>query len=243
MQSSITFQELLDLVEYKKGEFARLPLFEYMRNTSIHPRQRLSFAPCIVPVAMGFSDLCKYIFKEEPTNDPLQQLINRHCDEEHFHWNWLLEDLEKLDLNPSQSYTDSSLFLWGSETLQSRQVCSIIERHAANAKPIYKLASIQVSEVTANVFFDFSKPVALQLQALTGKEYRYFGGCHMGQEENHEINTPQAIDFIRNLDLSQEEVQQYNEVVDVVFRAYSDLMNSFLEYAKKNQNSQLLQVA
>jgi hypothetical protein len=243
MQSSITFQEVLDLVEYKKEEFARLPLFEYMRDTSIHPRQRLVFAPCIVPLAMGFGDLCKYVFKEEPTTDPLQQLINRHCDEEHFHWQWLLEDIEKLELNPSQSYTNSSLFIFGTKTVKTRQVCPKIERYAFHAKPIYKLAAILVAEVTANVYFEVSKPLALELQSLTQKEYRYFGGCHMGKEESHEINEPDIINFISNIQLSEAERTACFEIVEAVFEAYSDSMNEFLNYAQGEQYSGMLQVA
>ena len=65
----------------------------------------------------------------------------------------------------------------------------------------------------------------------------------MGQEENHEINTPEAINFIHSLKLTQEEINTYREVVDVVFQAYADLMNSFLVYAHKRSSSQLLQVA
>ena len=49
-------EKVLALIEKKKQEFAKSELFEFMRDKSIDPRQRLAFAPCIAPFTMGFGD-------------------------------------------------------------------------------------------------------------------------------------------------------------------------------------------
>ena len=68
-------EKVLELIEKKKQEFAKSGLFEFMRDQSIDPRQRLAFAPCIAPFAMSLGEFNKYVFREEPTNDPLQVIV------------------------------------------------------------------------------------------------------------------------------------------------------------------------
>ncbi len=58
-------KEVLELIAQKQQEFAQLPLFKFMQDRRIAPRQRLAFAPCLAPFAMNFKDLNKYAFREE----------------------------------------------------------------------------------------------------------------------------------------------------------------------------------
>ena len=89
---------LLDIIEKKNQEFAELPFFDYMKDESVEPRQKLAFAPVITPLALEFSELCKRVLRQEPTTNKIQEMVNRHTYEEHFHWQWLLEDMEKMGM-------------------------------------------------------------------------------------------------------------------------------------------------
>ena len=100
-----------------------------------------------------------------------------------------------------------------------------------------------MAEVTANVFFEVSKPIALQLQEITGEEYRYFGGCHMGKEESHEINTPEIRQFLNQIELTQEARQEAFDLAEKVFDVYTDAVDEYMEYVKLHNISQLMQVA
>ncbi|MBD2594893.1 hypothetical protein H6G74_11205 [Nostoc spongiaeforme FACHB-130] len=231
-------QQVLALIETKKQEFAQLPLFSFMQNQSIHPKDRLCFAPLIVPLAMGFGELCNYVFREEPTTNKVQSLLNRHTYEEHFHWQWLLEDLEKLELHHCSKLTDAMLFSFGDATLKSRNVCYQLHHHSFQADPIVKFAAMQVAEATANVFFNVSQPVALELKAITGKEYRYFGMCHLHEEEHHHINTPNIVSFFQQIELNDQQRQQALLAVEAIFTAYTEAMNSFLDFAKQQMSTQ-----
>lgn len=236
-------EEVFAFIQEKNQEFAQLPLFEFMQDNNLHPKQRLIFAPCITPLALGFGELCQYTFREEPSDDELQQIINRHTYEEYFHWKWLIEDIEKLGFDYSSNYASTVYFLWGEETKRNRAVCPLIERSIFKANPIQKLVALEVAEVTANVFFEVSKPIALQLQEITGEEYRYFGGCHMGKEESHEINTPEIRQFLNQIELTQEARQEAFDLAEEVFDVYTDAVDEYMEYAKLHHISQLIQVA
>ena len=53
----------------------------------------------VIPFIMGYSDLNKYVFRKgegDADLEPLQVLLNAHTYEEDFHWQWMLNDLEKL---------------------------------------------------------------------------------------------------------------------------------------------------
>ncbi len=233
-------KEVLAFIQNKKHEFAELALFEYLQDQSIDPRQRLAFAPCLSPLVMGFADLWKDIFRQEPTNNKIQALINQHTYEEQYHWHWLLEDMQKLELNQSLTFNDALRFLWGEETQKTRQVCPKIERCIFRAEPLQKLVALEVSEATANVFFSMTQKAANELQGITKKQYRYFGGHHLGQENNHNINTHDVLRFFEEIPLTDDRRQEYFELVNQLFEAFAESMDELLAYAKTHKIEQPL---
>jgi hypothetical protein len=233
-------KEVLALIQKRKQEFAELPLFDYLQDKSIDPRQRLAFAPCLVPLATGFSDLCKYGFREEPTTNTIQAIINLHSYEEQDHWHWLMEDLQKLDLDKSLKFTDTLKFMWGEETKKTRQVCPKIERSILISDPLQKLIGVLVSEVTGNVFFSNTEQVVKQLQGIGKKQYRFFGNHHLTQENNHNINRRNVVEFFAQIEITDEQRQVYFALVDELFEAYAESMDELLVYAKTHKVEQPL---
>ncbi|MBW4668454.1 MAG: hypothetical protein KME60_13765 [Cyanomargarita calcarea GSE-NOS-MK-12-04C] len=236
-------KEILKFIEQKKQDFVKLPLFKFMQDKSIDPKQRLSFAPCLVPLAMGFGELCNIAFRQEPTTNKIQELINKHTYEEHFHWQWLLEDIGKLGLDDSLRLTDAINLMWAEETKKNRAVCSFLGQYNFHADPVLRLVLIEVSEVTANVFFSITKTVAEELQKNTGQEYRYFGMCHLNVENTHTLGKKDAVVFLESIEITEETREKAFELVKLAFEAYTEAMNELLAYAKKQENSKLLQVA
>ena len=47
-------KDIIVFIENKKQEFARLPLFEFIANKNIHPKQRLIFAVSLFNVRSKF---------------------------------------------------------------------------------------------------------------------------------------------------------------------------------------------
>ena len=213
-------QAILQLIEQKNQEYAQHPFFQYLADPEIDPYQKLSFAPVIAPLALEFGELCNRVFKQEPTTDPLQAMVNQHAEEEHFHWQWLIEDLEKLGIDYSMRFSDALKFIWSKHTRVARSMYYRFERYTEGDDPILKLVAIEVAEVTANV------------QATTGQELRYFGMCHNQVENTHTLHMPDSMEILRNLEVSEETFQRSLEVVERGFEFFNELMQEFLIYAQ-----------
>src|SRR5688572_16410726 len=98
-----------------KKRYAALPLFEFMRNESLSPRERLGFFPCMAPFILAFGDLNKYVMRDEASSDPHQQLVNAHTYEDDHHWPWYLEDLTALGFDRPTSMTQLLTFLYSDQ--------------------------------------------------------------------------------------------------------------------------------
>ena len=231
-------EEVLALIEKKKQEFAKSGLFEFMRDQSIDPRQRLAFAPCIAPFVMSFAECNKYVFREEPTNDPIQELVNKHSYEEDDHWLWFLEDLETLGINKSLKFSDAVNFVWSEETRASRLVSHQILRYAYGASPIIKLLILEVVEATGNVFFSMAQPIAEELATITQKELIYFGHFHWEVENSHSKDLPQQTRWSETIQLTIKSRREAFEVVEKLFEVFTELMDELLVYAKTHSFDQ-----
>lgn len=93
---------VLQHIEINKESYAQLPLFEFLRDERRTPQERLAFLPHIAFFIMAFSDLNKFVLRDEtPSIDSYQRKVNAHTYEDDHHWPWYLEDLHKLGYNRS----------------------------------------------------------------------------------------------------------------------------------------------
>ena len=88
-----------------KRHYSKLPLFEFLRDESITPRDRLAFFPCMAPFILAFSDLNRFVLRDEGNQDPRQLLVNDHTREDDHHWPWYLEDFTKLGFDRTTAVT------------------------------------------------------------------------------------------------------------------------------------------
>lgn len=231
-------EKVLALIEKKKQEFAKSGLFEFMRDKSIDPRQRLAFAPCIAPFTMGFGELNKYVFREEPTNDPLQAMVNHHTYEDDHHWWWFLEDLETLGIDKSMKFSESLKFVWNEETKASRWVIHQIFRYGFGASPTTKLVILEVVEATGDVFLSMSALIAEELRTITDKEFVYFGYSHLGVETGHTTGTPEVEQLIKNIQMTEEARQEAFKIVEELFEVFTQFTDELLVHAKTHSFEQ-----
>lgn len=235
-------KEVLALIETRKQEFSKLPLFRFLQDKNIEPRERLSWVPCLTPLAMEFSQLNKYDLRKEPTSDPIQAIINQYTYEDDYHWQWFLEDIEKLGLNYSIKFCDAAKFYWGAETQRTRQVCHQIALHTFRAEPVVVLAAIEAIEATGNVTFALTTKIVEELQKTTGKNYRYFGHYHLCAENDHVIGIDDIEILMENIELTEEQKTKSFEVVDKVFELFTEATHEMLAYAEKHSIAQLVKL-
>ncbi|MBV6624564.1 MAG: hypothetical protein KI793_16765 [Rivularia sp. (in: Bacteria)] len=234
-------KEVLAHIENKKQEFAKMPLFEYMKDTSIDPRQRLAWAPCAAPFAMGFAELNRDVFRDEQANDPIQKVINQHTCEDDHHWLWFLKDIERLEMNKNLKFTDALTFLWSEETRIPRSVIYELYKQTFKASPIHKLVVIEVIEATGNILNSATALVTKELQNINGKNLLYFGDVHLSVEPGYVIGIENIDKFIKEITLTQQEMNDYFDVVNQIFDLFIELTNALLIYAKKHEIKQLAQ--
>ncbi len=236
-------KEVLELIEQKKQEFAKLPFFEFLQDKSIDPRQRLIWVPCIAPLVMTFGELNKYILRKELINPQIelpnqkvQNLINQHTYEDDHHWIWFLEDLEKMGFNPFVSFTDVLKFLWSKETQAARYVTYELVISAFHKDPMLKLAALESVEATGNIGFSIFAEVGKELQEITHQKYRYFSKSHLDVEMGHlygETNNVEQFMYLQTILLTTDQRTQAFELVDKIFESFTDLLNQMMIYANQ----------
>jgi len=231
-------EKVLALIEKKKQEFAKSGLFEFMRDQSIDPRQRLAFAPCIATFAMSFGEFNKYVFREEPTNDPLQVIVNNHTYEDDHHWLWFLEDLDRLSIDRSLKFSESLKFLWNEETKASRWVMHQIFRHAFGASPTTKLVIVEVIEATGDVFLSMSALITEELRTITQRDLLYFGCSHLVVETGHTTGTAEADQLIKSIQMTEETRQEAFKIVEELFEVFTQFTDELLVHAKTHSFEQ-----
>lgn len=203
----------------RADEFARIPLFAFLRDASIPPRERLAFAPHIAFFVMGFGDFNKYILRDTGSDDRWQKVVNEHTLEDDHHWRWYLDDLRKLEGWGAASFVDTLGFLWGDQASRARmfmyQLCGL----AHGADPLLKLAITQAIEGTGHVFFSAVAPAARAFTEATGKNLVYFGRFHMERETGHVMASGEALEAVDALMLPEPIKSRALDAVDTIFAA------------------------
>lgn len=233
-------KEILNLIKKKQVEFSQLPLYQFLRNESIAPQKRLAFVPCCSFFVMGFGELNKYAFREEPTDDPIQKIVNQHTYEDDCHWPWFLEDLEKLGMNHSLQFSSCLRYLWNEDNLFSRSTIYNLYKLGYKAHPIQKLAIIEAIEATADIFLGATAQVCQELKSFSPQDYRYFGGYHFTVDTSHTIFSSKLQQFIENIQIPEQIEASVHAAVEEVFEVFAEFNASLLEYALNYSSSESL---
>ncbi|MEM9091794.1 MAG: hypothetical protein AAGC93_24020 [Cyanobacteria bacterium P01_F01_bin.53] len=218
-------KQVLNHIQLKKQAYEQLPFFNFVRDSSIDPLRRLAWAPYAAPFIMGFIDLNKYVFRVEPTEDPLQEILNRHTYEDDRHWRWFLEDLQKLGFDKPLGFNDALQFFWGEETKYSRELTYQFCRYGLGTAPIQKAIAIETIEAAGNVQFSAAAEASRDLQTITGQQYKYFGDIHLSVETGRTFGSVTAEEYIENIQLTPEAREAAFELVDTIFSVLTSWKN------------------
>ena len=171
-----------------KRHYSRLPLFDFLRNETIAPRDRLAFYPCIAPFILAFSDLNRFVLRDEPTEDPYQKLVNAHTHEDDHHWPWYLEDYQKLGFDRGVSVTQSLRATMKDDVRENRMLMPRLAQLACDATSVEKLVIVEAIEETGNVLFGLTSKLAQRIHTEGGPELRYLGQFHFSRETGHAMH-------------------------------------------------------
>ena len=214
-----------------KRHYSKLPLFEFLRCETIAPRDRLGFLPCIAPFILAFSDLNRFVLRDETSRDPHQLLVNEHTREDDHHWPWYLEDLTKLGFDRSAHVTQVLRSYMKDDAQENRMLMARLAQLLYGATPTEKLVVVEAIEETGNVLFGLTSKVAAQLQADGGPELRYLGQFHFARETGHAMH---GMDHrvLEAIELNELERMRCLDLSFRVFDLFADWSTELLAYAK-----------
>jgi hypothetical protein len=233
-----TMKHILNKIQDHKQIYANLPLFQFMRDTSLPEEERLAFYPCMAHFILSFGDINKYMLRQEPADDPYQARVNTHTYEDDYHWPWYLEDFTKLGFDYLCNPTSWMRFLWSDETRQNRILTYRLAALTAEASAVERIAIIEAIEETGNVLFSTMLDLAEAIEFRRGLQLRYCGEFHFSLESGHSVGSDRI--EIAEIPLDEPTKARCIFLVDEVFSLFEDWTNELLCYAKKHSNLALI---
>jgi hypothetical protein len=213
-----------------KRAYEKLPLFQFLRDDAMTPRERLGFYPCMAPFILAFGDLNKYVLRDERSSDPYQCLVNAHTHEDDHHWPWYLEDYSTLGFDALQPMTDALRFLYSDETKVNRMLSAKLAHLIFGATPLERLVIIEAIEETGNVLFSLTVALARRIEREQRVTLRYLGDFHFALESGHAVN---GLDHRELAAIALDEAQRARclELVAQVFKCFEEWTNELLAFA------------
>src|ERR1700679_3838603 len=100
---------MLEYIEQKRIAFERTEFFtEYFDSSNYTTEEKLAWITMKVFFNMCYGDINRFIINtSNDCNDTMQEALNTHTEEENFHWQWMLADIEQLGMNEQRSFTDT----------------------------------------------------------------------------------------------------------------------------------------
>lgn len=226
---------IFEHIQKRSAEFSDRPLFRYLMDPSIDPRERLEFVPCVSHFVMTFADLYHFFLTESTPKDRYQELVNVHLSEEGTHWKWFLADLTNLGLDPELRFTDTLRLLWGDETIKTRRLAYEICKRSAGLDSLEKLVLVQAIEATGRVGLEAAVPVGNQVAAKTSRNLVYFGGHHLDTERQHTLEEDAIHRSLLDVTLDEPTRARLCRIIDDVFAHFSDFVDEAFGVATKRK--------
>ncbi len=227
-------QEVINYIEEQRRLYEAHDFFaQLLADESLSGERRLAWAPSVIPFIMGYSDLNKYVFRKgegDAELDRLQVLLNAHTYEEDFHWQWLLNDLDKLGADSRMPLSDATRVLWGADFTHSRRLCLELAALASDSPTYAVFAMVESIEAVSITIFKHCQGITMR----DGRECEFFGTKHYAAEASHSIKSPEVAESsLPALGLIQR--KEAKLMVDQVFSLFADWSTSLLRFATGNE--------
>lgn len=224
--------DVVRAIKEQTAIFERLPLFEYLRDTTIDPRRRLAFAPSAAHYILTFTDFCQYVLREVPAKDRLQEIVNAQTYEEAEHSRWFIADLARLGYDPMLRFSDALNFIWGSATVKSRMLSYHLCHMAIGADSVRKLVLVQCVEATAEVIIEHVMMVGREWTAQTGQALQFFGSTHEDAEAHHTIWDGSIEAVVQSIQLQDDVRRELLRLVEDAFGHFTEFTHELLASAR-----------
>ena len=186
------FQEVIDEIEVHRADLSKHAFVNMLADESIPVRKRMQFAPYWTFFAVAGADLLDSWLRIPEPKTELEKKVNVFIEEDNFHYNLFLHDVEKIlgySVDRYGSYEAVMRHVFGDD---SKAVRMLVYTWAAGPKkskdPIVTLAVFEAIEAGLKDMFEtiFAKVYAGNGGIL---ELKYFGQEHVDLEMNHTVTS------------------------------------------------------
>lgn len=179
-------KEMIPVIQEKMKVLENTQLCKWLRENEENGEDRFLFTPSMAFFVLGFRDILEATRIPNPKTD-LEREINIHCNEDIDHWQWYLNDLEKMGFS-HQSWGAGAIdvlrTVWNDDAYIVRKM---VYETIANIKkyndPLISLSIIEVLEAAFGVFITHMLKPIQHLGVYHGLEY--FGSLHVEKELAH----------------------------------------------------------
>jgi hypothetical protein len=220
---------LLEYIEQKRKAFEDIDFFtQYFDSSNYTTEEKLMWITMKVFFTMCYCDINRFIFNvHNDNNDIMQDELNIHSQEEDFHWQWMLADIEQLGMNQARSFTDTVRLLWSDEYSAARKVIyKVIALYAAAPQPHIRFAIVEALEATSVTWFKHAQG----FKDKHGKELQFFGNKHYSLESTHWIKSDKFSS--KWVELTPEERKEAQKQIDIIFALFEYWLHGYYSLAK-----------
>ncbi|XP_031570407.1 uncharacterized protein LOC116304766 [Actinia tenebrosa] len=246
-QSCCSFADVLALIEKERARMSETnPLFPLLRDESIPPKQRLAFAPYMLYFSIGCPDILTYwmrIDKPEHELSDIEKRVNTFVNEDNFHYNFYLRDLETLGWSLDKFGSTGGLLrhVWASESSSVRLLMyEVVSSLRRSKDPLVALTVVELLEAGLyDLFTIIYKHIAKAPNGIP--ELQYFGDAHVNLEQHHTVTSWFSGDDAPSLSISDNSLspktaQILPDVVKDVMNRFDAMYWTFYEIVKKGPN-------
>ena len=188
--SAGNFQEVIDTIEEKAAEISHHKFFKFLSDETIPARKRMQFMPYWTYFSMAGSDLLDSWFRIPNPDTELEHRVNTFIDEDNFHYNLFLYDVEEVlgyTTSDFGSYTAVLRHIWGDDSKAVRMLVNTWGTGAKMSKdPLVTLASFEAVEAGLKYLFEAIYE-NISKRADGFPDLKYFGQTHIDFEMSHTV--------------------------------------------------------
>lgn len=231
-------KEILGYIKTQENKFAQLRLFEFLKDSSIEPYQRLKLLYCLADFAMGFKDLHQDILKEESSAYPWQSMLNSQSLQEGSQWQEYLKYLETLEIDQVMRFSDFLKFMWSDKTLKTRRLSNnLVTMYRYEADILLKIIIIQAIEAAGSPALSAMVQVSEELRSITNQKNFDFSLDHVKLEIGYvqsEMKHNEVENLVFNIELNPEQKAKALVLVDYIFDKFTECMDGLMHFAEQH---------
>lgn len=171
---------VIPLIRERQERYREHAFLQFLQDETISPEERLSYAPYACFFSMTFSEFNRHYIRIAAPASEHEKALNAHAEEDETHYQWFLQDLERLGYNPVCTLTEALGFVWSKEGQHARDLSHYLVGLAQNADPELKVVILEAIEATGVVWLQAT--VAASRQHPEAHNLHYFNETHEGRE-------------------------------------------------------------